>query len=99
MRKVIRINPKTHMLCIPEEIAQDGMVGNVDSYPNAVTLTLVVPGASLEDVEASLVRTLDDIRHRIDFAGRNIPRKKAIKLVKRSTNSFNELRRRIRGGE
>ena len=95
MRKVIRINPKTHMLCIPEEIAEDGMVGDVDSYPNAVTLTLVVPGASLGDVEASLVRTLDDIRHRIDFAGRNVPRKEEIKLVKHNTSTFDVLRQKL----
>jgi len=97
MRKVIRINPKTHMLCIPEEIAEDGLVGNVDSYPNAVTLTLVVPGASLEDVEASLVRTLDDIRHRIDFAGRNVSRKEEIKPVKHDTSPFNVLRQKLGG--
>lgn len=70
MRKVLRINPKTHLVCIPEEMVVDGMVGNVDSYPNAVTLTLVTPGASLRDVEASLERTLDDIKHRIRFKGR-----------------------------
>jgi hypothetical protein len=97
MRKVIRINPKTHMLCIPEEIAEDGMVGDVDSYPNAVTLTLVVPGASLEDVEASLMRTLDDIRHRIKFTERNIPRREESKPAKHGTSSFDELRQKIRG--
>jgi hypothetical protein len=73
MRKVIRINPKTHLVCIPEEMVEDGMVGDVDSYPNAVTLTLVTPGASLEDVEASLKRTLEDIQHRIKFGERERP--------------------------
>lgn len=79
MRKVLRINPKTHLVCIPEEMVEDGMVGDVDSYPNAVTLTLVSPGASLEDVESSLSRTLEDIRHRIKFTGQERP-----ELVERS---------------
>jgi hypothetical protein len=70
MRKIIRVNPKTHMMCIPNEIAEDGMVGDVESFPNAVTLSLVMPGADLEDVEASLERTLEDIRHRMRFAER-----------------------------
>jgi integrase len=50
--------------------SQIDWVGDVDSYPNAVTLTLVTPGASLEDVKVSLERTLSDIEHRIKFAGR-----------------------------
>lgn len=70
MRKTLRVNPKTHLVCVPHEMVQDGMVGDVDSYPNAVTLTLVVPGANLHDVKSSLLRVVEDIEQRIDFTER-----------------------------
>lgn len=75
MRKVLRVNPKTHLVCIPHEMIEDGMVGDVNSYPNAVTLTLVTPGANLEDVRDSLERTLDDIKQRMRFIGRGASEK------------------------
>jgi len=109
MRKVIRVNPKTHMMCIPEEIAEDGLVGDVESFPNAVTLTLVMPGATLEDVTSSLERTLEDIRHRMRFAERvkdnpesyhkrihKEPRKLKTKSL---GGKFAEMRQNILGGK
>lgn len=102
MRKVLRINPKTHLVCIPEEMVEDGMVGNVDSYPNAVTLTLVAPGASLKDVEASLKRTLEDIQHRIQFGGKERlePAKRAWTKpapARPEINEFDRLREKLGG--
>jgi hypothetical protein len=94
MRKVLRVNPKTHLVCVPQEMVEDGMVGDVDSYPNAVTLTLVTPGASLEDVKASLERTLSDIEHRIRFAGRNTAERGASE----PEPSLNDLRQKLTGG-
>jgi len=73
MRKTLRVNPKTHLVCVPQEMVEDGMVGDVDAFPNAVTLTLVVPGANLHDVKASLLRVIQDIEQRIDFAERKTP--------------------------
>ncbi len=65
MRKTLRVNPKTHLVCVPGPMIEEGMVGDVDSYANAVTLTLVSPGASLEDVKASLETVLKDIELRM----------------------------------
>ena len=65
MRKTLRVNPRTHLVCVPGPMIEEGMVGDVDSYANAVTLTLVSPGASLEDVKTSLETALKDIELRM----------------------------------
>ena len=65
MKKTLRVNPKTHLVCIPSSMVEEGMVGDVDSFANVVTLTLVSPGASLEDVKASLETVLKDIELRM----------------------------------
>jgi hypothetical protein len=46
-------------------MVEEGMVGDVDSYADAITLTIVSSGASLEDVKASLETVLKDIELRI----------------------------------
>lgn len=109
MRKKLRVNPNTHLVCVPQDMVEDGMVGDVDSYPNAVTLTLVTPGANLRDVRASLMRVVEDIEQRIDFTERKAPTEikapeevksvptKPAKLPKQET-SLDELRARIKRG-
>lgn len=96
MRKTIRVNPKTHMMCVPGEIAEDGMVGNVESYPNAVTLTLVMPGSDLHDVVSSLERTLEDIRHRIRFEEKMKDNPISHERRKPSGKSFDDLRKMLK---
>jgi hypothetical protein len=61
MKVTLRVNPKTHLVCIPGSMVDEGMVGDVDSFANTVTLTLVLPGAALEDVKSSLETVLRDI--------------------------------------
>ena len=65
MKRRIRVNPKTHLACIPLECVEEGMVGYVDSYTNAITLTIVSPGVGLEDIKASLKTVIKDIDLRI----------------------------------
>lgn len=66
MKRKIRITPETpHRTYIPNEIADEGFVGIVDAYANAKTVTIVHPGASLEEVERSLEIVLQDIRLRM----------------------------------
>jgi len=65
MKRRIRINPKTKLAYIPEDIVREGFAEDVDAYANAMTLTLVHPKASLEDVEKSLEIVLRDIRLRM----------------------------------
>lgn len=71
MKKTLRVNPKTHLVCIPNSMVQEGMVGNVDSFANTVTLTLVLPGAGLEDVKTSLETVLKDIELRMRIESKN----------------------------
>lgn len=103
MRKTLRVNPKTHLVCVPQEMVEDGMVGDVESYPNAVTLTLVVPGANLRDVRSSLLRVVEDIEQRIDFTERKVPAEvktmpaKSMEVPKQAT-SFGELKAKIKRG-
>ena len=64
MRPTIKINPKTGITYIPGGVRKEGFVGEVESFPNAITLTLVRPGSTLDDVEESLENVLRDIRIR-----------------------------------
>jgi len=65
MKRRIRVNPKTHLACIPLECVEEGIIGNVDCFSNAITLTLVSSGTSLEDIKSSLKTVIKDIDLRI----------------------------------
>ena len=60
----ISIGKKTGITYIPKDLREEGFVGKVDGFPNALTLILVKPGASLADIERSLRILLQDIRLR-----------------------------------
>lgn len=60
----ISIGEKTGITYIPKDLREEGFVGKVDGFPNALTLILVKPGASLADIERSLRILLRDIRLR-----------------------------------
>lgn len=60
----ISIGEKTGITYIPKTLREEGFVGKVDGFPNALTLILVKPGASLADIERSLRILLRDIRLR-----------------------------------
>ncbi len=49
------------MAYFPKGIRQDGFVGKVEGFPNALTLTLIKPGAALSDVQRSLKIIQEDI--------------------------------------
>ena len=49
---------------IPDELRNDGFKGKVDYLANAKTVTLMKPGATLEEVEKSLRIILLDIKLR-----------------------------------
>ncbi len=64
MRGQIKINSKTGITYIPDGIRQEGFTGEVELLANAKTVTLFLPGASLDEIERSLLIVLDDIRLR-----------------------------------
>ena len=65
MKGQIRINPKTGIAYIPDNIRQEGFEGEVELLANAKTVTLFLPGASLEEIEQSLQIVLQDIQLRM----------------------------------
>jgi len=75
---IIKINPKTGIAYISEHIRKEGFKGDIETLPNAITLTLIRPGANLEDVKHSLENVLRDIDLRIKY-----PTKKAKKVMAR----------------
>jgi len=60
----ISIGEKTGITYFPKNLREEGFVGRVEGLPNALTLTLIKPGARLADVERSLRILLSDIRLR-----------------------------------
>ena len=67
MKPIIKINPNSGLAYISENIRKEGYVGSVDCLPNAITLTLIRPGASLEDVKKSLENVIKDIELRLKY--------------------------------
>lgn len=67
MKPTIKINPNSGLAYISEDIRKEGYVGNVDCLPNAITITLIRPGASLEDVKRSLENVLKDLELRMKY--------------------------------
>ena len=65
MRCKFKVHPKARTIYLSRDVIKDGFQGQVDGYRNAVTLTLVHPGANLEDVRDSLRVVLDDIEIRM----------------------------------
>jgi len=58
----IRVDRKTGFAYIPKDIRDDGFVGDLDCQPNALTLTLIKPGTTPQQLEHSIEIILDDIR-------------------------------------
>ena len=52
---------KPYPFYMPTQLVKEGFKGDVDVYVNAVTITIVKPGTSLEDIEKSLKIILDDL--------------------------------------
>jgi len=67
VRFTISIDEKTGITYFPKELRKVGFVGRVEVLPNALTVTLVRPGASLADVEKSLKIVLQDIELRRQY--------------------------------
>lgn len=64
-KKRVKIGEKPpHPLYMPKELVDDGFIGEVIIFPNAVTATIVRPGTALKDAIRSLERIVDDLKHR-----------------------------------
>ena len=81
MRTQIKINPKTGITYIPDNIREEGFKGEIELLANAKTVTLFLPGASLDEIERSLLIVLEDVRLR-----KGTPRQKGESHEKLSSN-------------
>jgi len=61
---IIRVDKATGMTYFPKEIRREGFVGEVEGLPNALTFTLIKPGAALADIARSLRIVLRDVELR-----------------------------------
>ncbi len=57
----IRVDPRTGGSYFPKEIRRAGFIGKIEGFLNALTCTLIKPGATLTDVERSLKIILGDV--------------------------------------
>lgn len=65
MRTRIKINPNTGVLYMPKDLLDDGFKGEMDALSNAITFTIIHPGADLEKVKESLEIMIKDIDLRL----------------------------------
>jgi len=63
MRRRISMYPTGHAY-LGKAVADDGYVGDVDAQFNAVTITLIKPGTTPDDIIRSLLITIEDIKLR-----------------------------------
>ena len=63
----LQINRKSGLTYIPKNIRDEGYVNEVEALPNAITLTLIKPGATNEQIKRSLRHLLRDIELREDY--------------------------------
>lgn len=69
MKDVIKVYPGGHAY-LGKKTENDGYAGNCERLFNAVTQTIIKPGASLDEVKRSLELTIQDIDLRIAHEGR-----------------------------
>jgi len=56
MRKIFKVNPRDRKIYLGKDMETEGYcsTGQLEGYPNAFTITLVKPGASLQQAITSL---------------------------------------------
>jgi len=98
MRKIFKINPKDRKIYLGKDLEAEGYcsTGEIEGYPNNFTITLLKPGASLEQAIASLKTVIKDMEARKADSD-----KKAISASTTPAlthgNNLNELRRHLKG--
>lgn len=70
MKRRMKINETAKILYIPQEVIDEGYKGDIDVLMNARTITIIKPGATLEEVRRSLEIVLQDVKLRMDSENR-----------------------------
>lgn len=67
----VKIDKDSGLAYIPKNLRDEGFVGELDCMPNALTLTLIRPGVSLEQTKKSLQVIIKDIELQIEHERAN----------------------------
>ena len=64
----IKIHPETGVAYFPKDVREQGFVGDVEGLADALTITLIRPGTSLDDVKTSLLSVLGNVELRMKYS-------------------------------
>jgi len=62
MEQTFKINPIARIMHIPKELVEAGFANDVRGYTNASTLTIIRPGATVDEVERGLMIVLEELK-------------------------------------
>ena len=99
MRKIFKINPKDRKIYLGKDLEAEGYcsTGEIEGYPNNFTITLLKPGASLEQAIASLKTVIKDMEARkADSDKKAIPAPTTLSIAHGS--NLDDLRRHLKEG-
>ena len=99
MRKIFKINPKDRKIYLGKDLEAEGYcsTGEIEGYPNNFTITLLKPGASLEQAITSLKSVIKDMEGRkADSYKKAIPVSNIASITHGS--NLDELRRHLKEG-
>ena len=96
MRKIFKINRRDRKVYLGRDLEAEGYctTGELEGYPNAFTITLLRPGASLQQAITSLKTVIQDLEARKEDGEK---RERLSKGKTKPGNSVDELRRMLKG--
>jgi len=99
MRKIFKVNPRDRKVYLGKDMEAEGYctTGQLEGYPNAFTITLVKPGASLQQAITSLKTVIRDLEARKEDKESGDKRSLSAKVNTKPVNSLDELRRTLKG--
>jgi hypothetical protein len=102
MRKIFKINPKDRKIYLGKDMEAEGYcsTGQLEGYPNAFTITLVKPGASLQQAITSLKTVIRDLEARKEDGEsreHSATREQSAKSNTVPPNNLDELRHALKG--
>ncbi len=99
MRRIFKVHETAQTIRLTKDLVEEGFDGELEGFMNAVTLTLVKPGTTLDLAIESLQGTIRDLQLR-KKAGQveNVEVNIANKTQPQEGVNFSELRLRLKRG-
>ena len=66
MRIKLKVHEKSGQAYFPDELRNEGYVGELDALPNHFSLVIIRPGSTLQEVKRSLEIISQDLQNQID---------------------------------